>query len=173
MTDRCWSDESPEGGIELGRWVHRLLEVLPWDLPESEWEGYARREANLLFQREATASEIREALELTANFLKSDLAQQARTASRILREFPFLFETEGGLLRGKLDLAFEAGDGWTLVDYKSDRRKDPGRLESYRAQLSLYAQGWSELTGKPPRRVLLFFLRTAEEVEVNGDHRDL
>jgi ATP-dependent exoDNAse (exonuclease V) beta subunit len=104
-------------------------------------------------------------LRLTANFLKSPLAAQARTAPRVLKEFPLLFETPEVLLRGKLDLAFEDKFGWTLVDYKSDRRISDERLKTYMAQASLYAQGWEGLTGASPYRVLLFFLNTAQEVE--------
>jgi ATP-dependent helicase/nuclease subunit A len=161
------SDEEAEGGIELGRWVHRLLEVLPWDLPESGWEEYARREARLLLRREATMEEIAEALRLTANFRRSPLADKARAATRKLSEFPFIFEAQEALLRGKLDLAFEDSDGWTLVDYKSDRRISEERLEVYKKQLSFYAQGWEELTGETPHQALLFFLREAREVNAS------
>jgi ATP-dependent helicase/nuclease subunit A len=160
------SDEETEGGIALGRWVHHLLEILPWNLSKSDWQECARKEAKILFRREATQAEITEALRLTANFLRSPLADRARAANRVLREFPFLFEAQGVLLKGKLDLAFEDASGWTLVDYKSDRRLSDERFAAYQAQLQLYAQGWKALTGQAAVQTLLFFLDEAKEVAV-------
>ena len=64
------------------------------------------------------------------------------------------------IVEGVIDLAFRDDDGWTLVDYKSDREGaalDDARRARYRAQVDLYAACWTRITGEPVgERVLLF-----------------
>ncbi|MDR0311394.1 MAG: UvrD-helicase domain-containing protein [Acidobacteriota bacterium] len=55
--------------------------------------------------------------------LVSDLMRRAQAAARegrrVLRETPFVRPLEeGGVEEGRIDLLFEEGDAWTLVDYK-------------------------------------------------------
>jgi ATP-dependent exoDNAse (exonuclease V) beta subunit len=71
--------------------------------------------------------------------------------SRKLAEFPVLFRSpeDGALVEGKIDLLAEGPDGWTVVDYKTDRidqfRGDESAIrshfETYAPQLSEYARG--------------------------------
>ncbi|RJP76404.1 MAG: hypothetical protein C4524_10015 [Candidatus Zixiibacteriota bacterium] len=157
------TDESAEGGLALGLWVHRLLQVLPPDADSRRVEEAARREALPLFGRPPDPALLAEAVRLVNTFLRSPLGGDLRQARRAVREYPLLFEVDGLLLRGSLDLAFQRDDGWVLVDYKSDRRPlalSPERLAAYRAQLAFYARGWEGLTGTLPREALLFFLHT-------------
>ena len=58
--------------------------------------------------------------------LASDLMRRARESARagrrVLRETPFVRPLEeGGVEEGRIDLLFEEGDAWTLVDYKTGR----------------------------------------------------
>jgi ATP-dependent exoDNAse (exonuclease V) beta subunit len=72
--------------------------------------------------------------------LDSDLMRRAsaaaRTGRRVLRETPFVHPLkEGGAREGRIDLLFEEGGTWTLVDYKTGRipqnMKETGDAETY------------------------------------------
>ena len=165
-------DESPVSGSEKGNWAHRILQIVDFHEPASKWADIVKQQALLLFHRTPDPSEVNEVVRLVGNFLNSALAQEARQSIRILREFPFLFELSGRLLRGKLDLAFQTSDGWTLVDYKSDRHPvtlAPERLREYELQLRVYALAWRAMTGLLPKKAALFFLDTAKIVTVSLD----
>jgi ATP-dependent helicase/nuclease subunit A len=65
------------------------------------------------------------------------------------------------IVEGVIDLAFSDDDGWTIVDYKSDREGmglDAARRARYRAQVDLYAACWTRITGEPVRERVLFFV---------------
>lgn len=157
------------GGIAMGRWAHRLLEVLPQSAPENDWAESARREALFLYGSEPAEQDIDEVLRLVRNYFRSPLARSVSQAQRVLREFPILFELERIPLRGKLDLAFEDESGWTLVDFKSDRLESSEAVQRsryYQTQLLLYALGWRELTRQLPQNALLFYLHAGTQVQI-------
>jgi ATP-dependent helicase/nuclease subunit A len=57
-------------------------------------------------------------------------------------------------VEGILDLAFEDGDGWTIIDFKTDR--ELGAAENqYRRQVVLYAAALERATGKRAKAVLI------------------
>ena len=174
--DLLQDEEVKPGGIALGRWAHRLLEVIPLDAPPSEWEGYARREGWALFGIEPDRRDVDEILRFTDSYFRSPLAQKVMGARWVQREFPLLFEMDGTLLRGKLDLAFEDEAGWTLVDYKTDRPQSAGaaqRKAAYQTQILLYSLAWEKLVGKMPQEALLFYLSTGQMESVPLDRRNL
>ncbi|MFH1861996.1 MAG: UvrD-helicase domain-containing protein [bacterium] len=166
-------DEDTAGfGIHLGNWVHRLLQLISWTTIPADLEALAMREARLILKRSPQPEELASAVQLVQNFLDSTIAAEVRQAKRVLREFPILFRASDLLLRGKLDLAFEDSNGWTLLDYKSDRRDERSieeRMPTYSLQLQFYALGWEGITGFAPRRLLLFFLDRGVSKEIHPD----
>ena len=62
---------------------------------------------------------------------------------------------DGPLGEGVAVLAFdEDGQGWTVVDFKTDRDLRRG-VEIYRRQVGLYAEAIAKATGRPARGVLM------------------
>ncbi|MGH9591786.1 MAG: 3'-5' exonuclease, partial [Bryobacteraceae bacterium] len=116
------------GAIELGLAVHRALAGQPADSPE--------------------------AAALAERFTTSDLGRRAASATRIEREFDFMFETEDVVLRGQIDLWFEEAGELILVDYKTDR--DESSSEGYALQLRLYALALERYAGRRPDRAALY-----------------
>jgi ATP-dependent exoDNAse (exonuclease V) beta subunit len=159
---------APKYGITLGRWIHRLLQILPPDSSINRRKEMAIAEALRLFGRTPDSRELEIALRLLSNFYTSSTAREIQGAKRVLREFPFLFNQEGYSLRAKVDLAFEDDRGWTLVDYKSDHHDpDSGEpSELYRDQLLIYSIGWEELTGNSPAQLQLFYLDLGRSIEI-------
>jgi len=100
-----------------------------------------------------------EAFRLADVFRQSPLGQRAAQAEFAAHEYDFLFELEGMILRGQMDLWFEDRGELILVDYKTDR-VDPGeeRRHAYRygPQLRLYALALSKLRRRTVTKALLF-----------------
>ncbi|MBZ5631633.1 MAG: UvrD-helicase domain-containing protein [Acidobacteriia bacterium] len=138
-------DRPGTGAIELGLEVHRAL------------------------AGEAVDSD--EANELAARFRSSDLGRRAETASRIEREFDFLFEVDDVIVRGQIDLWFEEGGELVIVDYKTDR--DETASEGYALQLRLYALALERYAGRHPDRAVLYYLRSSRIVEISLTDADL
>ncbi len=55
---------------------------------------------------------------------------------------------------GQVDLAYEAPDGWVVVDFKTDIELS-GAEAVYRQQVALYVTAIARATGRPARGVLL------------------
>ncbi|WP_321476258.1 UvrD-helicase domain-containing protein [uncultured Paludibaculum sp.] len=100
-----------------------------------------------------------EAAALAEVFLQSDLAQRVQQANRVEREFDFLVELDGVLLRGQVDLWFEHNGRVVIVDYKTDRVLDEARLATYALQLGFYAHALRQMLGRPVDEAWLFSLR--------------
>ena len=58
------------------------------------------------------------------------------------------------LLEGTVDLAFEEGGRWVVVDFKTDREIGD-QLDVYRRQVRLYADVISRATGVPADAILM------------------
>jgi ATP-dependent helicase/nuclease subunit A len=73
-------------------------------------------------------------------------------------------ETEAGKIpvSGRIDLLFEWEGVMYVVDFKTDRVREP---ERYFPQLAVYSRAVSDIFGKPVR-AWLFYLRGAHTVEV-------
>jgi ATP-dependent exoDNAse (exonuclease V) beta subunit len=114
-----------------------------------------------------------EAVEFAAQFTSSELGLRAAAATSAFREFDFIVELEGHLLRGQIDLWFEEAGKLILVDYKTDRRLSADRLAEYSRQLRFYALAIRKLKGTIPHQALLFDLRGAKPIKVSLEESEL
>jgi ATP-dependent exoDNAse (exonuclease V) beta subunit len=139
-------EDEPVDASELGRQVHDLLAAVPV----------------------ANATDL--ACELASRFQKSPLAERARVAPRVEREFDFLLAIEDVVVEGRIDLWFEEVGQLLLVDYKTDDVDAAGaaaRARDYAPQLHLYALALERLAGRRPDQALLYFLRPDVTVRVS------
>ncbi|HIA03418.1 MAG TPA: hypothetical protein EYN66_16170 [Myxococcales bacterium] len=89
--------------LALGNEIHELLE---------HWDGHTVD----LSHASADAKSIIE------GFLASDLVYRVQNAKQVFREMPFLMSSDvGDVAFGSIDLLLEEANGWTVVDYKSNR----------------------------------------------------
>jgi ATP-dependent exoDNAse (exonuclease V) beta subunit len=109
--------------------------------------------------------ESHEARELADRFTASVWGQRALRAQRAEREFDFLFELDGVILSGQIDVWFEESGELVIVDYKTDR--DATFADAYALQLRLYALALEPYAGRLPNRAVLFYVRLEETVEVD------
>jgi ATP-dependent exoDNAse (exonuclease V) beta subunit len=131
------------GGAEFGDEVHRILAGI--DVPEASPE----------------------ARELALRFKQSPTGMRAARAVRGGRETPVLFDYEGLLIRGAIDLWFEEGDELVLVDYKTDNYISDERRQEYSLQLRLYAFALSRALGRRVDRIVLAVLKRGREIAVS------
>ncbi len=103
----------------------------------------------------ATPEEIAAAASAVSAALGHPLLLRAARSLALRRETPLLLRLPDGVLaEGVVDLAFREADGWTVVDFKTDREIEAQRA-SYEAQVRLYARAVSAATGEPARGALL------------------
>jgi ATP-dependent exoDNAse (exonuclease V) beta subunit len=111
------------------------------------------------------AAESAEQAELAGRFTASELGRHAARATRIEREFDFLFYIDDVVLSGRIDLRFEESGELIVVDYKTDR--DESSAEMYALQLQLYALALERYAGRVPDRAVLYYLRSDQAIEVS------
>jgi ATP-dependent helicase/nuclease subunit A len=132
------------------------LATISLDAPRSTVEQLAATEGRLLA---ATANDISAAADVVTGVLDSPLLARARSAAaagRCRRETPVTIMAGNGLMvEGIVDLAFQDGDRWTVVDYKTDRELATIGRERYRRQVALYASAIARATGTPCSGVVL------------------
>jgi ATP-dependent helicase/nuclease subunit A len=104
--------------------------------------------------------------------------------TRVYREWPFVMgvdprrydaQAAGSdardimLVRGIIDGLFDAGEGWEILDYKTDAvagEELRARAAEYAGQLRIYAAAAEAVWGKAVRRGWLVFLAARQVVEV-------
>jgi ATP-dependent helicase/nuclease subunit A len=104
-----------------------------------------------------------EAQELAGRFPMPD------HATRLEKEFDFLLEMEGVVLRGQIDLWYEQDGELVVVDYKTDREEAP---EIHAFQMRLYAMALDRYLSRLPDRAVLFYLRSGRAVDISLDLED-
>ncbi len=104
-----------------------------------------------------------------ACFFKSALYARMKRSKELYREFRFLYNAradslgfKGGdtvTIQGVADCLFIEDGGLVVVDYKTDRVREPSQLvERYRRQLEIYAEVLSQSFGAPVREAVIYSL---------------
>jgi ATP-dependent exoDNAse (exonuclease V) beta subunit len=139
-------DDLDISAADLGSAVHEILAARLVSKP-GDYPAEAHRLANV--------------------FLESNLGARAAASPRAAREWDFIIDIDGTLVRGTVDLWFEDNGEIHVVDYKTDAHVN---AEAYTPQLALYALAIERALGKRPAHAWLHFLRADTLVEVPLDH---
>ena len=144
------------GGARFGELVHAVLASTPLDAGREAVRALTEVQARIL---SAPPEEVATATDLVAGVLAHELLARARAAAArglCRRETPLTLSlADGTLIEGVVDLAFEEGGAWTIIDYKSDRELAAAGEDRYRRQVALYALAVAQATGKPARGILI------------------
>lgn len=105
-------------------------------------------------------------------FVQSDTGRRVANAmdnGSVRREQPFVFEYEGQLIQGIIDLYFEEDGELVIVDYKTDRvmKGKAGEKElvkRYAIQLDYYAKALEQLTGKTVKEKIVYSFALGKEI---------
>ncbi len=167
-------DDTPQTGAEKGTALHTFCQFA--DFSADMEEEIARLTASGHLSEEAARGLNRRQLQA---FLASDLVQSLATAQSFGREvrftcaIPVSYYTgnpgdEGEMLmQGAMDLLIEEEDGYTVVDFKSDKASAETLLSRYSRQVNLYAAALRRLYDKPVKacKIWSFSLQKALDVK--------
>ena len=123
-----------------------------------------------------------------AGFINSPLVTRCLSCDRVYKEYRFnitipasevapdvdeRFADEPIILQGAVDLAFVEDERLVIVDYKTDRVKEPSQLaDMYSAQLMLYKEALEQCLGLPVKECVIYSVRHSIEVPVYSDNKD-
>lgn len=179
------SSEGASDPTNVGTWTHEFLQHL--DLGRAcDADDLGRQLASLvnagrLAAREADAIDV----DGVAWFFGTDLGRRVRLpTATVHREWPFTLGVDPTkydasavararedvmLVRGIIDMLFDAGGGWEILDYKTDRVTGESvgqRAALYAGQLQIYAAAAEAVWRQRPSHGWLVFLSAREVVEV-------
>lgn len=173
------------GGLLWGTMIHQLFEALikgtedvntALDRLLEDYKDFMERKNEIQF--------------IVERFQQSQLWQRIQQAEEVYTEVPFSIKVEEGdplydqlqkdekivLFSGVIDLVIKEREGWTIVDYKTDRVEVKNDLiilsEKYGEQVRQYCQVWKEITGDKIERAEIYFVDEDLVVEVEkGDKK--
>lgn len=174
-----------KSGATRGTAYHRVLQLLPFDGLGREAEVTAFLDR--LVKERRFSQENRELVDAGEiwSLLSSPLGQCMRRAQReglLHRERQFVMgipaaELYAGdeenhsrelvVIQGVIDAYMEEADGLVLIDYKTDRVRQPEILvANYRRQLEYYQKALEMATGKPVKEKLIYSLTMRREIKL-------
>lgn len=152
-------------GAYRGTVIHRFLSLVDlreMRMPENRENRLQEMLEKLVGEKVFTpedASRIR--IETINRFFDSSLGCRMLQSPEVRREWDFNLSVpeRDMIVQGIIDCAFREGDGWILLDYKTDRIEDESAfLENYRPQLEWYRAALEKITGLPVRESWLYAL---------------
>lgn len=145
------ADSVRPGGKRFGNLVHGMLAECELTADRAQLSALAA-----MLARELGASEQEQQASVTRveAALAHPLMERVRQSDDVRRETAVVLSRQEGqdAVEGIVDLAFAEGDGWVVVDFKTDA--DPGSQPAYAHQLRLYAQGMQQATGQAVQPML-------------------
>ena len=97
--------------------------------------------------------------DMVATFRASEWAHR----SPVYVEVPVETRVGDVVVRGRIDAVFRDADGrWDLVDWKTGRRPEAGRLKARAVQLAAYRLAWARLKGIAVEDVRAAFFYVAD-----------
>ncbi|MFZ5595553.1 MAG: helicase-exonuclease AddAB subunit AddA [Bacillota bacterium] len=160
-------------GAERGTAVHMVMRHL--ELGGGLGEDDIEAQLDRMREKELLTPEMADSVDCKkiAAFFLSGPGRRMLAAGRVLREAPFSLVVpasevypdlpdslsgERVLVQGVIDCLVDEGDGWLIIDYKTDSRGAGDIPPKYRNQMRLYSRAVAAITGKPVKeRVLYFF----------------
>lgn len=125
---------------------------------------------------------VQDARQLLDRFMRSELYHWIAAAKAeqhpVYHELPFIYQLNGRLIHGMVDLVFQRTDGsWCVVDYKTSYVKGAPQPEAfsrhaahhYHLQMGAYAQALSEQFAGQAPEVYVHYVRYVHSVHIHED----
>ena len=88
-------------------------------------------------------------------------------ATRIDGSLNEKFAEEKGIVQGAVDICFEEDDGIVILDFKTDRTRNPEHFVSaYKEQLDIYAIACEKIFKKPIKQKIIYSFFLGQEIEI-------
>lgn len=166
---------------ERGTAHHLAMQLLQFEVCGSlsgvESEIARLQQAGILSLEQGNAVDCRKLY----RFFESGIYRELQQALEVRREFKFSIlvpakeyydEAPGDetiLMQGVVDCMFRTQEGYTVLDFKTDRiaaEEAAARAERYRPQLAVYSRAIEEIFGGNVVRRCIFFFETGQTVTV-------
>ena len=143
----------------FGLFVHEILSIV--DLQGEDLEKVARTLSRPYGFSDADTAH---AVDVVRRTLRLPIIESARRARHLFREVPVAGNTSEGRTQGKVDLLFDTGAGWHVVDFKTDKAASSDVVATYSTQMAGYAK---TLSGVLQQKVAaaVCLVRSSEVVE--------
>ena len=147
-------------GHVIGTLVHEALAT--WRFPQAGFEAWVASRARHLgvCDQQCLSDAQRRTRHLLERFREHPFCLEIENADKRLHELPYIYDRDGVLENGKIDLLFRRGKHWTLVDFKTDYLRDEAAYQrtlaeqQYSEQLGRYRQAVESLLHVEPRLIL-------------------
>ncbi len=159
------------GGTAFGNLVHAILARLE---PPTRECLESLQEVGVAFAHTLDLGEddVAFAMDLIRNSLENGILARAGVAPRRWQELPFMFELEGRVIRGFIDLVFEEKEKLTIVDFKTDKvaeGEEEEKASFYENQGGAYVMALEAVTGLEVDDLVFSFLRPGVDVSRRVD----
>jgi ATP-dependent exoDNAse (exonuclease V) beta subunit len=124
-------------GIRFGALVHAVLGTVPLDGDADVIRRVTELQARTLGSTDEEVASAAKVVHTVLALPMLDRARDAAKAHRCRREVPVAWRSGETLIEGVIDLAFEEGGSWTLLDFKTD--EEFRSAAPYQRQVGLYA----------------------------------
>ena len=168
-------EETKLAANERGSAYHRIMECLDYSVSVN-LEGVKADIESMLETGKINELQVKSVNPCDINtFVQSDIGKRTASAvknGRARREQPFVFEYEGQLIQGIIDMYFEEDGELVLIDYKTDRinKSVAGEQElvkRYAIQLNYYAKALAQLTGKCVKEKIIYSFTLGKGIKIN------
>jgi ATP-dependent helicase/nuclease subunit A len=153
-----------DAGMLWGTLVHGLLEHAMRHKTATR-DDLRRLAMWLTIEEPELRAVIDDALDTVQAVSGAEFWKEARTSAECHEETPFGMRIEGEavmkLLSGAIDLVYRTGEGWHLLDYKTDTHGSDADLRAkYGPQIDAYEKAWSRIAKLAVTTTLVQALRT-------------
>ena len=167
-------------GAEYGTLMHNVMQHL--DLEAGSSRGEVEAQLKTMVSKELILAEQLPMINLSSltSFFRSDLAERMRNSAKVRRELPFSImmpaeEIYAGMQRsgesifvqGVIDVLFDEGDTFILVDYKTDKADAEEVIKAHHTfQLNLYAKAIEMIYKKKVSEKYLYLFSMGKVIRV-------
>ena len=142
-------------GRRFGTLVHAVLASVPLDGDGNIIQRLATIHGRILGAPQDEVDAASESVRVALAHGVFEEARQAAQQGRCRREVPIAWlDSNGLLIEGVIDLAFERAGGWTVIDFKTDE-EFRGDETAYRRQVGIYKAAIKAANGAPVSAVLM------------------
>ena len=170
-------------GAERGTAIHAFLQNVPLQGPAPDLDAEVRRQTERKLLDPTLASQLR--LEEVRPFFESAVWRRLHLARQVLREEPFITALPAGeiapaarpegapptgaqvLVQGIADVVLIFDDHAEILDYKTDRARDPEFYRrEYAGQLQLYRRAFALRLQVPVTKLTIYSTTLAQEIDI-------
>jgi ATP-dependent helicase/nuclease subunit A len=142
-------------GRRFGTLVHAVLASVPLDGDLDIIQRLATIHGRILGASQDEVDAASESVRVALAHRVFDDVREAAQQGRCRREVPIAWrDSEGSLIEGVIDLAFEQAGSWTVIDFKTDE-EFRGDEPVYRRQVGMYAAAIKAANGSPVAALLV------------------